>query len=107
APALLGRQGSDLDQTVLAEIFSVRKPTQDAPVRGRVANESGGYTVYSVEAVLPGRPESIPQADRFAGKEQLAQQAGGSDYMAFVESLVERADIDINEDAIAATDLLQ
>ena len=107
APALLGRQGSDLDQTVLAEIFSVRKPTQDAPVRGRVANESGGYTVYSVEAVLPGRPESIPQADRFAGKELLAQQAGGSDYMAFVESLVERADIDINEDAIAATDLLQ
>lgn len=106
-PTLLGRQSTDLDRTVMAGIFSARKPGQEAPVRGQVANESGGYTVYSLEAVIPGRPESIPQADRFAGKEQLAQQAGGSDYLAFVQSLIERADIDINDSAVAGSDLLQ
>lgn len=105
-PTLLQRQSTDLDQTVMAGIFAARKPAQDAPVRGQVANEAGGYTVYSLEAVIPGRPESIPQADRFAGKEQLAQQAGGSDYLAFVQSLVERADIDINDSVVAASDLL-
>ena len=107
APTLLGRQSTDLDRTVMADIFSARKPAQDAPVRDQVANEAGGYTVYSLEAVLPGRPESIPQADRFAGKEQLAQQAGGADYLAFVQSLVEQADIDINESVVAASDLMQ
>lgn len=107
APTLLERQSTELDRTVMAEIFSARKPAQDAPVRGQVANEAGGYTVYSLEAVIPGRPESIPQADRFAGKEQLAQQAGGSDYLAFVQSLLERADIEINDSAVAASDLLQ
>jgi peptidyl-prolyl cis-trans isomerase D len=107
APKLLGRQSTDLDRTVMAEIFSAPKPSQDAPVRGQVANEDGSYTVFSLEAVLPGRPESIPQADRFAGKEQLAQQAGGSDYLAFVQSLVEQADIDINDSVVAASDLLQ
>jgi peptidyl-prolyl cis-trans isomerase D len=107
APTLLGRQSTDLDRTVMAAIFSAPKPAQDAPVRDQVANEAGGYTVFSLEAVLPGRPESIPQADRFAGKEQLAQQAGGSDYLAFVQSLVEQADIDINESVVAAPDLLQ
>ena len=107
APTLLERQGTELDRTVMAAIFSAPKPAQDSPVRGQVANEAGGYTVYSLEAVIPGRPESIPQADRFAGKEQLAQQAGGSDYLAFVQSLVERADIDINDSVLAASDLLQ
>ena len=63
--------------------------------------------MYSLEAVLPGRPESIPQADRFAGKEQLSQQAGGADYLAFVQTLYDQADIDINKSAVAASDLLQ
>jgi len=107
APALLSRQSTEPDRTVVARIFTARKPAQDAPVYEQVANEAGGYTVFSLEAVLPGRPESIPQEDRFAGKEQLAQQAGGADYLAFVQSLVENADIDINDSVVAATDLLQ
>jgi peptidyl-prolyl cis-trans isomerase D len=107
APALIGRQSADLDRTLVAQVFSASKPSQDAPVRGMVKNETGGYTVFSLEAVLPGRPESIPQADRFAGKEQLSQQAGGSDYLAFVQSLVAAADIEINDSIVAASDLLQ
>jgi peptidyl-prolyl cis-trans isomerase D len=107
APALVGRQSEGVDQTVLAAIFAARKPSQDAPVYGQVANEAGGYTVFSLQAVLPGDPLSIPQADRFAGKDQLALQAGGADYLAFVQSLYDDADIVINSDILAASDLLQ
>ena len=104
---LVGRQDNEIDQTVMAQIFTSAKPTQDVPVHAQVANQSGGQTVFSLEAVLPGRPESIPLADRDAGKEQLALQAGGADFLAFVESLYTNASVVINQDVVAASDLLQ
>ena len=105
--ALVGRQNNEIDPNVMAQIFTSKKPLQDAPVLGQVADQSGGQTVFSLEAVLPGRPESIPLADRDAGKAQLAMQAGGADFMAFVELLYLDADIVINQDVVAASDLLQ
>ena len=107
APTLLSRQDDQMDQAVLAQVFSSRKPSQGSPVIGRVANSSGGFTVFSLDAVLPGRPESIPLADRDAGKLELAQQAGSSDYFAFIEALYDNADVVISQDALAAQDLLQ
>jgi hypothetical protein len=84
-----------------------KKPSQNSPVTGQVANAEGGFTVFSLDAVLPGRPESIPLADRDRGKLELAQQAGASDYFAFVQALYDKADIVISQDALAAQDLLQ
>ncbi len=107
APTLLNRQQADIDQAVLGQVFLAKKPTADSPVRGMVANVGGGYTVFSLDAVLPGRPESIPLADRDAGKLQLAQEAGTSDYIAFVQALYDRADVVISQDVLAAQDLLQ
>jgi peptidyl-prolyl cis-trans isomerase D len=104
---LVGRQDASIDPAVLAQIFASRKPAQNAPVIGKVRDQSGGQTIFSIEAVLPGRPESIPLADRDAGKEQLALQSGGADYLAFVESLYAEADIVINEDVVAASDVFQ
>ena len=107
APVLLSRDNSELDPAVLSQVFMAKKPSQDAPVFGQVASAGGGFTVFNLEAVLPGRPQTIPQADRDAGKAQLAQQAGMSDYLAFVESLYNDADIVISSDALVAQDLLQ
>ena len=105
APTLVSRQNTELDQNVLGRIFSAKKPTQDNPTTGSVVTATGSVTVYSIDAVLPGRPESIPLADRDAGKLELAQQYGSSDYISFVEALYDRADIVISEDALAAQDL--
>lgn len=104
-PMLLGRQDSQVDQNVLGQVFTANKPLQGAPTRGSVVNSTGGITVFSLEAVLPGRPESIPLADRDAGKLELAQQAGTSDFIAFLETLYNKADIVISEDALAADDM--
>ena len=104
-PTLLGRQDPEVDQNVLGQVFTARKPLQGAPTRGSVVDSTGGITVFSLEAVLPGRPESIPLADRDAGKRELAQQAGTSEFIAFIETLYNRADIVISEDALAADDL--
>jgi peptidyl-prolyl cis-trans isomerase D len=107
-PKLIGRQDQDVDQAVLFQVFTANKPEQNAPVIGQISNVGGGYTVFSLDAVLPGRPESIPLADRDAGKLQLAQQAGGADFVSFVQALYDNADIIINDDAVSGTtDLFQ
>ncbi len=106
-PQLISRQAKEIDQAVLFEVFAAGKPTQAVPVRGRVRNIAGGYTVFSLDAVLPGRPESIPLAERDARKLQLAQESGIGDYRAFVQALYDDADIAINDDILAAQDLLQ
>ena len=68
-PKLLTRQETETDQLVVFEVFAVPKPTQDSPVMGRVRGLDGAYTVYSLDAVLPGRPEStlLPSASSIAG----------------------------------------
>lgn len=104
-PMLIGRQDPQLDQNVVGQVFTAKKPLQGAPTRGSVVDSTGGITVFSLEAVLPGRPESIPLAERDAGKLELAQQAGTSEFIAFVEALYNKADIVISEDALAADDL--
>jgi hypothetical protein len=108
-PRLLTRQDTETDQIVVFEIFAAAKPTQDSPVTGRVRGRGldGAYTVYSLEAVLPGRPESIPLAQRDAGKAQLAQDSGVGDYIAFLQSLYNDAEVIINEDALQEQELLQ
>ena len=107
AQMLLNRQETEMDQAVLGQVFMAKKPTQGSAVTGNVANSSGGITVYSLDAVLAGRPESIPLADRDAGKLELSQQVGSSDYLAFVQALYDKADIVISQDALAEQDLFQ
>ena len=107
APTLASRNMTEMDPAVLSQVFMAKKPGPDAPVVGQVANRDGGFTVFSLEAVLPGRPQAIPQAERDAGKLELGQQAGMSDYLAFVESLYNNADVVISHDALAEQDLFQ
>jgi hypothetical protein len=83
------------------------KPTQGNPTLGSTRNDAGGYTVFSLDAVIPGRPESIPLADRDAGKEQLVDQYGVGDFVAFVQALRANAEVIISEDTLAAQDLFQ
>ncbi len=102
-PMLMNRDAneSNADQFVSVAVFTAVKPTQDAPTRGSTRNGVGGYTVYSVEAVLPGRPETIPLEQRDAGKAQLTDQTGLGDFFAFVQQLRDDAEVIINEDVVA------
>ena len=106
-PQLLSRNDQNADQALIFEVFAAAKPATEAPVIGRVRNLDGSYSVYSLDAVVPGRPESIPLAERDEGKLMMAQKSGIGDYQAFVRSLYNDADIVINEDVVAASDLFQ
>ena len=107
APAVMRRDTADADQFVAVAIFTALKPTQGNPTLGSTRNDAGEYTVYSLDAVIAGRPESIPLAERDAGKVQLVDQVGIGDFNAFVQALRANAEIIINEDALAAQDRFQ
>ena len=106
-PVVMTRNADDADQFIAVAVFTAVKPTQDNPTLGSTRNGVGGYTVYSVDAVIPGRPQSIPLAERDAGKNQLVDEYGIGDFVAFVQALRTNAEIIINEDALAAEDLFQ
>ena len=106
APALMSRSAEDADQFISVAVFTALKPAQDAPTTGSTRNGVGGYTVYSLDAVIPGRPEAMPVEQRDAGKLQLTDQSGLGDFIAFVQALREDAEIIVNDDALAAQDLL-
>ena len=105
-PVIMTRNAPDADQFIQVAVFTATKPAQDEPTVGSTRNGVGGYTVYSVEAVLPGRPEALPVEQRDAGKLQLTDQAGFGEFVAFVQALREEAEVVINQDAVTAQDLL-
>ena len=100
--SIITRNAEDADQFLSVAIFTAMKPAQGKPTLGSTRNGEGGYTVYSLDAVIPGRPESIPLADRDAGRNQLVDQYGIGDFVGFVQALRANAEVIINEDALAA-----
>ena len=105
-PVAMSRGDQQVDQFLSVAVFTAAKPTQDDPTTGATRNGIGGYTVYSVEAVIPGRPESLPLEQRDAGKAQLTDQTGVGEFIAFIQALRANAEVIVNDDAVAATDLL-
>jgi len=106
-PVIVGRQDETMDGALLSEIFRTRKPQPgNARIEGTMTT-AGDYAVFMVTAVIPGRPESIPLADRDARKNDLQSSAGAADYTAYVSELELRADIERSDDALQQQDFFQ
>ncbi len=102
ASAVLRRQDENVDPRVLQAIFMAPRPAgPEQPSLGEAVSESGDYAVFRVAAVLPGRPEAIPLAERDARKLQLAAESGRADYTALLLELEREADIVRSQDALA------
>lgn len=106
-PKLIARNDQSVDQGLLFEVFAAGKPATDSAITGQVRMQDGSFAVYKIDAVLPGRPESIPLAERDQGKQMLAQQSGIGDFQAFLKELQDDAKIVINDDVLAADDLFR
>jgi peptidyl-prolyl cis-trans isomerase D len=75
-PALVARQDENMDPVVLDAIFRSKKPAPGSVRIDNTVSSAGDVTVFMITAVVPGRPEAIPLADRDARKEQLESSAG-------------------------------
>ena len=104
---VIDRQATDVDQNLATEVFNQKKPIAGRPSIGTVVTADAKYVVYSLINVAPGRPESIPLADRDQGKLQLALQSGAQDLNALVGDLQSTADIVKSEDVLAQQTLFE
>jgi peptidyl-prolyl cis-trans isomerase D len=104
---VVGRQNDTLDGALLNEIFRARKPLPGKARIESTVTTTGDYAVFMVTAVIPGRPESIPLADRDARKNELQAAAGASDFSAYVSQLELRVEIERSDDALQQQDSFQ
>ena len=103
----VGRHNQALDANVLNEIFRAKKPLPGNARIESVVTTAGDYAVYMITAVIPGRPESIPVADRDARKDELESAAGAADFSAYVSELEQRADIERSDGALQEQEFFQ
>jgi peptidyl-prolyl cis-trans isomerase D len=103
---VIDRLNENLDPRVLEAIYRAKKPLAGSPRVGTAVTEDGDFAVFSIDAVAPGRPESVPLADRDSRKKALAGQSGGADYAAFILQLEREADIVRSESALAEENVL-
>jgi peptidyl-prolyl cis-trans isomerase D len=92
-PEPLSRGSDAVDPEILAAIFRAPKPVGDQPVYQGISLGNGGYAVFRLESVRPGLPEAIPQDQRDARKQNLADQLGRSTAAALVTDLRASADV--------------
>lgn len=83
----LTRTSGDIAPELLAAIFRAPNPGAGPAVNQGVELASGGYAVFRLAEVIPGRPDSIPQQQRDARKQELAQQDGGMAAAAIIANL--------------------
>jgi peptidyl-prolyl cis-trans isomerase D len=102
--AVVSRSDTAVDARLLAAIFRSKKPVDGVAIIGGTFTQTEDYAVFSLEAVAPGRPESIPLAERDARKNELATQSGTADFTAFLSELQQRAVIVKNDDILQSED---
>jgi peptidyl-prolyl cis-trans isomerase D len=96
------RNDQNIDQSLLEAIFNAAKPLYGDPTFGSTPDNNGGYTVFRLDSVIAGQPELIPLSDRDNGRLELSNKTGLNDFIALVQVLREKAEVMINEDALAA-----
>jgi len=85
--ATLNRAVPDVSPEIVAAIFRAPRPVEGQSVYHGVTLGNGGFAIFRLDAVAPGRPEMIPQQQRDQRKQLLAQQAGGNAAGALVADL--------------------
>ena len=82
----------------------MKKPLPGSLRVGTAVTQTGDQAVFVITAVAPGRPESIPLAERDARKNELARDSGAADFNAFIRVLEGNAEIVKSETALAEPD---
>jgi len=101
----INRVTEDIDFMIQASVFGAKKPEEDKSRIGTVIMQNSNYAVYSVNTSTYGIPEMIPQEERDEARNRLNQQAGMSDYSAFVAELSRLADVTKNQELITSSSM--
>lgn len=97
----IGRGQSDRPAELVSAAFALGKPADGRPLYGTADLGSGDVAVFAVTAVQDGDPQAVPDQERQAVRRLLERLEGLADAQSLVEALRSRADVEINEAALA------
>ncbi len=91
----LARNSNELPPDVLGAVFRAADLTGFQGLE----TSDGGYAIYRLDEVLPGKPAAVPREQRDQVKMQLAQQVGSRDFGALLTDLRSSVELLISPDA--------
>jgi peptidyl-prolyl cis-trans isomerase D len=99
----LTRRSPAVPPDLLAAVFRAPRP-EGRPVVQGTSLPGGGFAVFQVRSVVPGKPELIPQQQRDERKRALAQRTAVIETEALAAHLRETADVVVAPDLFKAED---
>jgi len=94
---LILRNDDSLPAEITAAVFRAPPTAAGTTIEG-LETSDGGYAVYRLDRVEPGRPEAVPREQRDQAKQQLALQLGNADFGSLVVDLREGASVQVAPD---------
>ncbi|MEI2741618.1 MAG: SurA N-terminal domain-containing protein [Candidatus Competibacter sp.] len=86
-PGLVERDAATSDRAVLTAAFRLPQPEPGKMALGSTPLANGDQAVLAVTRVVPGGKEAFSEDERKTLSQQLAQQAGGSQFNGLLESV--------------------
>jgi peptidyl-prolyl cis-trans isomerase D len=101
----VGRREQNAAPELLEAIFNApRPPAEGQAVWRGLPLSNGGYAVFGLSAVVPGRAEDLPREVRDQRKALLAQAAGNQELEAMASQLRRDAKVVVRQDVFQAQD---
>ncbi len=99
-PGLVGRDAASVDRAVLAAAFRLPRPETGKVALGSTALAKGDQTVLEVARVVPGQKDALSENEQRALSQQLARQAGSSQFASLLDSLRIKTKIVVYDDRL-------
>jgi peptidyl-prolyl cis-trans isomerase D len=94
-PGMIGRDNTELPREIVSEAFSLQPPGSGSARYTGAALAGGDFVVIEVGEALAGELKSLPEARRELLAQQAAGQQADAQMQSLIQSLRERADIEI------------
>ncbi len=96
-PAAVGRQGSDTDRAIIAELFKMAKPTEGESNYRQVSTSSGDVAIVIFSGIAAASDAESASDEETPAVPSLAPRAGAAEFAALVGGLQAGAEVEQND----------
>jgi peptidyl-prolyl cis-trans isomerase D len=100
AAALVERNGNAVPSEVLSAAFAMPKDAASDAKREEVAIADGSHAIFTVSKVVAGEPTGVPQDERDARQQNLAEQSALAELTSYAGNLREQATVRIPDEVL-------
>lgn len=95
-----GRNAFTVNPSLLREVFRLAAPAGDAPKLAKIDLGGARFALVSLTSVVEGDPSQVPQAERDALRQQLAEATGDAEARALAAALRQRIPVQFSDERL-------